>query len=303
MPSHLVVFGGGYVGIEMAQAFRRFGSRVTIIQPGDQLMEREDGDVAEEIQRILTGEAIEVSLNARPVSVQGLSGDAVVVTVRTATGDKTIEASDLLVAVGRVANTAGIGLDEAEVELDARGYIRVNKRLETTAPGVWAIGECAGSPQFTHVSVDDFRIVRDNMAGGKRRTDDRLIPYVMFTDPPLARVGLSEEQAKRMGVPVRVAKLPLSKVLRTEATDETQGFMKAVISTDDDRILGFTMIGSEAGEVMAAIQTAMLAELPYTKLRDAVIAHLTMAEGLGALLASVPAKAAIHQRVPPEMGF
>jgi pyruvate/2-oxoglutarate dehydrogenase complex dihydrolipoamide dehydrogenase (E3) component len=303
LPSHLIVFGGGYVGIEMAQAFRRFGSRVTIIQPGGQLMEREDGDVAEEIQRILASEAIEVSLNARPVSVNGVSGDAVAVTVRTATGDTAIEASDLLVAVGRVANTAGIGLDEAGVELDARGFIRVNERLETTAPGVWAIGECAGSPQFTHVSVDDFRIVRDNMAGGNRRTDDRLIPNVMFTDPPLARVGLSEEQAKRLGVPVRIAKLPLSQVLRTEATDETQGFMKAVISTDDDRILGFTMIGSEAGEVMAAIQTAMLAELPYTKLRDAVIAHLTMAEGLGALLANVPAEVAIRQRVPSEMGF
>ena len=177
------------------------------------------------------------------------------------------------------------------MELNARGFVRVNERLETTATGVWAIGECAGSPQFTHVSVDDFRIVRDNMAGGNRRTDDRLVPYVMFTDPPLARVGLSEGEAERQGVKVRVAKLPMGNVLRTQATDETEGFMKAVISANDDRILGFTMIGSEAGEVMAVVQTAMLAGLPYAKLRDAVIAHLTMAEGLGPLLGRVPPRA------------
>ena len=178
------------------------------------------------------------------------------------------------------------------VALDARGFVQVNERLETTASGVWAIGECAGSPQFTHVSVDDFRIVRDNMAGGNRRTDDRLVPYVMFTDPPLARVGLSEGEAQRRGIPMRVARLPMNNVLRTEATDETQGFMKVVIGANDDRILGFTMIGSEAGEVVAAIQTAMLAELPYTKLRDAVITHLTIAEGFGLLFGNVPPRAA-----------
>jgi pyruvate/2-oxoglutarate dehydrogenase complex dihydrolipoamide dehydrogenase (E3) component len=292
LPSHLIVLGGGYVGVEMAQAYRRFGSRVTIIEPGRQLMGREDADVAEEIQRILEGEGIEVLLNAQPLNVSGLSGDAVTLTVRAATGTRKIEGSDLLVAVGRVANTRGIGLDEAGVELDARGFIRVNERLQTTALGVWAIGESAGSPQFTHVSVDDFRIVRDNMAGGNRRPDDRLVPYVMFTDPPLARVGISEGEAQRKGIPVRVAKLPMSNVLRTEATDEKDGFMKAVVSADDDRILGFTMIGSEAGEVMAAVQTAMLAELPYPKLRDAVIAHLTIAEGLGVLFGNVPPRAA-----------
>jgi pyruvate/2-oxoglutarate dehydrogenase complex dihydrolipoamide dehydrogenase (E3) component len=292
LPSHLIVLGGGYIGIEMAQAYRRFGSRVTIIEPGRQLVGREDADVAGEMQGILEGEGIEVLLNAQPVNVHGLSGDSVTLTVRTETGEHKIEGSDLLVAVGRIANTADIGLDLAGVALDGRGFIRVNERLETTATGVWAIGECAGSPQFTHVSVDDFRIVRDNMAGGARKTSDRLIPYVMFTDPPLARVGLSEGEAQRKGIPVRVAKLPMSKVLRTEATDETQGFMKVVVSANDDRILGFTMIGSEAGEVMAAIQTAMLAELPYTKLRDAVIAHLTIAEGLGPLFGNVPPRAA-----------
>jgi pyruvate/2-oxoglutarate dehydrogenase complex dihydrolipoamide dehydrogenase (E3) component len=197
----------------------------------------------------------------------------------------------VLVATGRIANTADIGLDKAGIALDARGFIAANHRLETSAPGVWAIGECAGSPQFTHVSVDDFRIVRDNMAGGDRRTNDRLVPHVMFTDPPLARVGLSEGKAQREGIPVRVAKLPMRNVLRTGATEETEGFMKVLVSTKDDRILGFTMIGSEAGEVMAAIQTAMLADLPYTKLRDAVITHLTVAEGLGPLLGNVPARA------------
>ncbi|TCR88019.1 FAD-dependent oxidoreductase [Rhizobium sp. BK376] len=288
LPAHLIVLGGGYVGIEMAQAYRRFGSRVTIIEPGGQLMGREDADVAEEMLRILRDEGIEVLLWAQPLQVHGLSGDEVAVSLRTANGETRVEGSDLLVAVGRVPNTDGIGLELAGIEVDARGFIRANERLETTAAGVWAIGEGAGSPQFTHVSVDDFRIVRDNMAGGNRRTDERLVPYVMFTDPPLARVGLSEGEAKRRGTAVRVATLPMSNVLRTEATGETEGFMKAVVSAEDDRILGFTMIGSEAGEVAAAVQVAMLAELPYPKLREAVIVHLTIAEGLGPLFGNVP---------------
>jgi pyruvate/2-oxoglutarate dehydrogenase complex dihydrolipoamide dehydrogenase (E3) component len=214
--------------------------------------------------------------------------------VRTAAGEQTIEGSDILVATGRIPNTAGIGLDKAGIALDERGYIRVNDRLQASAPGVWAIGEVAGSPQFTHVSVDDFRIVRDNLAGGHRSTRDRLVPYTMFSDPPLAHVGLSEREAQKQGIAVRVAKLPMSNVLRTEATDETQGFMKVLVSAADDRILGFTMIGSEAGEVMAAMQTAILAELPYPKLRDAVITHLTFAEGFGPLLANVPPRATVQ---------
>jgi len=282
------VLGGGYTGIELAQAYRRFGSSVTIIEPGPQLMSREDPDVADEIQRILSGEAIQILLGAAPIDVHGRSGEEVAVAVRTASGEKKIEGSDLLVAVGRIPNTAGIGLEQAGVELDARGYIRVSERLETSAAGVWAIGECAGSPQFTHVSFDDFRIVRDNMAGGSRSTGDRLVPYVMFTDPPLAHVGLSEGEARRRGLAVRVGKLAMSSVLRTAATDETDGFMKVVVAGSDDRILGFTMIGAEAGEVMAAVETAMLAELPYPKLREAVITHLTMAEGLGPLFSNVP---------------
>jgi pyruvate/2-oxoglutarate dehydrogenase complex dihydrolipoamide dehydrogenase (E3) component len=289
-PSHLIVLGGGYTGLEMAQAYRRFGSRVTVIEPGPQVMGREDADIAREISRVLGGEGIDIRLNAHPVRVDGLNGQSVSVNVRTQSGEQKIAGSHLLVAVGRIANTADLGLEEAGIALNARGFIQVDERLKTTAPGVWAIGECAGSPQFTHVSVDDFRIVRDNMAGGNRSKDDRLIPYVMFTDPPLAHVGLSEGEAQRRGIPIRVATLPMRKVLRTLTTDEAEGFMKVLVGAKDDQILGFTMIGSEAGEVMAAIQTAMLAGLPYTRLRDAVITHLTVAEGLGPLFESVPVR-------------
>ncbi|MGH7117607.1 MAG: FAD-dependent oxidoreductase [Acetobacteraceae bacterium] len=287
LPSHLIVLGGGYTGLEMAQAYRRFGSEVTIIEPGRQLMSREDPDIATEMQDILSGDDIQVLVSTMPTQVDGRSGEAITITVRTPSGERKIEGSDVLVATGRIPNTAGIGLEEAGVELDPRGYIRVNDRLETTAPNVWAIGECAGSPQFTHVSVDDFRIVRDNLAGGSRSTNDRLVPYCVFTDPPLARVGLNEVEARRQNVSVRVAKMPMNNVLRTEATDETRGFMKALVSASDDRILGFTMIGSDAGEVMAAVQTAMVANLPYPTLRDAVITHLTIAEGIGPLLSNI----------------
>jgi pyruvate/2-oxoglutarate dehydrogenase complex dihydrolipoamide dehydrogenase (E3) component len=286
-PAHLIVLGGGYVGLEMAQAYRRFGSRVTVIEPGPRVISREDADVSDEIQRILSDEGVQLVTAAETRGVRGRSGEQVSVTVRTPSGEQQIEGSDILVATGRVPNTAGIGLEEAGVELDARGYIRVNERLETTASNVWAIGECAGSPHFTHVSVDDFRIIRDNLAGGSRTTRDRIVPYCLFTDPPLAHVGLTERDAESQGIAVRVARLPVSTVLRTHTTDETRGFMKALIG-GDDRILGFTMIGAEAGEVMTVVQTAMLAGLPYQRLRDAVIAHLTMAEGLGPLLANVP---------------
>ncbi|MBT2792761.1 FAD-dependent oxidoreductase [Paraburkholderia strydomiana] len=292
VPPHLIVLGGGYIGVEMAQAYRRFGSRVTVVERGARLMAREDVDIGEEMLRILRAEDIDVILDAQTIRVEGHSGMQVRVVVRTPSGEEVVEGSDILVAAGRVPNTAGIGLELAGVQFDERGYIGVNDRLQTSAVDVWAIGEVAGSPQFTHVSVDDFRIVRDNMAGAYRSTGDRLVPYTLFTDPPLARVGLNETDAMRLGLAVRIATLPMSNVLRTEATDETQGFMKVLVGADDDRILGFTMIGSEAGEVLAAMQTAMIAGLPYQKLRDAVISHLTVAEGLGPLLARVPERAA-----------
>ncbi|HUC16788.1 MAG TPA: mercuric reductase [Acetobacteraceae bacterium] len=288
LPAHLIVLGGGYVGIEMSQAYRRFGSRVTVIEPSPILMSREDPDVSEAMQKILAAEGIEFLLSAETIEVQGRSGENVSLTVRTRSGERKIAGSDILVAVGRVPNTAGIGLEKAGVALDERGFIRVNERLETSAPDVWAMGECAGSPMFTHVSVDDFRIVKDNLAGGSRSTHDRLVPYCVFTDPPLARVGLNEREAQRQGVEVRTATLPTSHVMRTATTGESGGFMKILVGAGDDRIVGFAMIGAEAGEVMTAVQTAMLAGLPYPRLRDAVIAHLTMTEGLGPLLLNVP---------------
>jgi pyruvate/2-oxoglutarate dehydrogenase complex dihydrolipoamide dehydrogenase (E3) component len=287
LPSHLIVLGGGYVGLELAQAYRRFGSRVTIVERGPQIAGREDPDVAEGIREILSDEGINILVSAELVHVQGRSGQNVSLLVRTLSGEQTVEGSDILVAVGRTPNTTGIGLGEAGVALDSRGYIKVNERLETTAPEVWAIGECAGSPQFTHASFDDFRVARDNLAGMSRTTRDRLVPYCMFTDPPLGRVGLSESDAQRQGIAVRIAKLPTGAVLRTRTIDETKGFMKVLVDADSDRILGFTMIGPEAGEVMAAVQTAILADLPYTALRDAILAHPTMAEGLGPLLSNV----------------
>ena len=295
MPQHLIVIGGGYSGLELAQAFRRFGSGVTIIESGPQLLAREDIDVSQEMRRILSGEGIQVLVGAELLQVGGRSGNKVTLSARTPSGEQFIDGSDILVAAGRIPNTAGIGLKEAGVELDARGYIRVNGRLETSAPDIWAVGECAGSPQFTHISEDDFRIIRDNLAGGNRSTRDRLVPYCMFTDPPLARVGLSEGEAERQGVLVRVARLPMDSVLGAQATDQRQGFMKALVGDGDDRILGFTMIGAAAGEVMAAVHTAMLAGLSYTSLANAALAHPTMAEGLSSLFSNVPPRA-VHAK-------
>jgi pyruvate/2-oxoglutarate dehydrogenase complex dihydrolipoamide dehydrogenase (E3) component len=288
VPEHLVVLGGGYVGLEFAQPMRRFGARVTILEQGPQLAAREDPDVAEALMQQFAEEDIEVLLDARLLDVDGRSGAAIRVRVRTADGVRILEGSDLLVAAGRTPNTRDIGLDTAGVEVDARGYVKVNERLETTAPDVWAVGDCAGSPQFTHVGFDDFRIVRDNLHGGERTTRDRLVPYCMFTDPELGRVGLNETEAQRAGVGYRVAKIPMAAVLRTRTLSEPRGFLKALIATDSDRILGFTALGTEAGELIAVAQTAMLAGVPYTSLRDAILTHPTMAEGLTVLFATEP---------------
>jgi pyruvate/2-oxoglutarate dehydrogenase complex dihydrolipoamide dehydrogenase (E3) component len=289
LPAHLIVLGGGYVGLEMAQAFRRFGSRVTVIEQAPQLAPREDADVAEAIRAIFAEDGIHVALETAAAAIEGRSGGHLRIRLRTTAGEREIEASDLLVAVGRTPNTRGIGLESAGVELDPRGYVKVNERLETSAAGIWAMGECAGSPQFTHVAYDDFRVVRDNLAGRPRTTRDRLVPYCMFIDPKLGRVGLDETAAKRSGIALRLARLPMESVLRARTIGETRGFMKALIDAQSDRILGFTMLGSGAGEVIAAVQSAMLAGLPYTGLRDAILTHPTMAEGLGVLLSGVPA--------------
>ena len=286
LPAHLIVIGGGYVGLEFAQAFRRFGSQVTIVQHGSQLLKGEDLDVVEELSKILTAEGITIVTSAELLSVKGQSGSGISLTVRTPDGERVIDGSDMLVSTGRIPNTSGMGLEVAGVTLNDRGYLKVNDRLETTAPSVWGIGECAGSPQFTHASLDDFRIIRDNLAGGNRSTKDRLMPSCLYTDPPVARIGLSENEAKRRDIPVRIAKIPMAAVLRTRTIDETKGFMKALIDSED-RIAGFSMIGPEAGEVMTVVQTAMLAKFPFTVLRDAVLAHPTMSEGLNVLFSTI----------------
>ena len=288
LPSHLIVLGGGYVGVEFAQAFRRFGSKVTVLEYGSQLLGREDLDVAEAVHAIFEEDGIDVVLGADTQFAEGRSGDRVRLRVKTQGGERTIEGSDILVAAGRTPNTRGIGLEQSGIELDARGFVKVDDRLQTSAPGVWAVGECAGSPQFTHVAFDDFRVVRDNLAGKRRSTQDRLVPYCAFIDPELARVGLDETTAEQRQIEVRVARLPMSNVLRARALGETRGFMKMLLDASSDRILGFTMLGVDAGEVVAVVQTAMLGGLPYTILRDAILTHPTMAEGLNVLLATVP---------------
>jgi pyruvate/2-oxoglutarate dehydrogenase complex dihydrolipoamide dehydrogenase (E3) component len=286
-PERLVVVGGGYVGLELAQAFRRFGSEVIIIERGDQVAGREDADVGAAIFDVFRGEGIQVLLRAELRGTSGRSGDHVQLEVAMDEGPQFIDGTDVLIAAGRTPNTGRLGLEQAGIELDARGYVVVNDRLETTAPGVWAVGDCAGSPQFTHVAFDDFRIVRDVMRGGRRTTRDRLVPFCMFTDPMLARVGLNESEARARGIDYRMATLPMSAVLRTKTLSEPRGFMKMLIDTGSDRILGFSAFGAEASELMAVVQTAMLGQLPFTALRDALFTHPTAAEGLTVLLANV----------------
>ena len=285
LPEHLIVIGGGYVGLELAQAFRRFGSAVTILDTGSRLAAHEDEDVAACILELMESEGVQVHLSAKIRTVSGRSGEGVTIQLDLPDGARTISGSDILVAAGRTPNTSGIGLEHAGVDTDARGFIAVNDRLETTAANIWAIGECAGSPQFTHASMDDFRVIRDNLAGGARSTNERMMPYCLYTDPPLARVGLSEEEATRNGLDIRVAKIPTASVLRSRTISETRGFLKAIIG-QDDRILGFTMIGPEAGEVMTVVQMAMMGGMPHTALKNGVIAHPTMAEGLNVLFST-----------------
>jgi pyruvate/2-oxoglutarate dehydrogenase complex dihydrolipoamide dehydrogenase (E3) component len=288
IPEHLLVIGGGYIGLEFAQAMRRFGSRVTVIERNAKLIHREDDDVTNAVHELFRDEGIEVLTNARVAKVEGKSGETVTVHVTQAGAEKILTGSHLLAASGRTPNTKGIGLELAGVGLTERGYIKVNERLETTAPDVLAVGECAGSPQFTHIAFDDFRIVRDNLTGGNRVTTGRQVPFCLFTDPELARIGLSEAEARESGIPYRLAKIPMMAALRTRTLSETRGFMKALIETKSDRILGFTAFGVEAGEIMASVQVAMHAGLPYTTLRDMIFTHPTLAEGLVALFSAVP---------------
>jgi pyruvate/2-oxoglutarate dehydrogenase complex dihydrolipoamide dehydrogenase (E3) component len=286
LPGHLVVLGGGYVGLEFAQAMRRFGSRVTIIQHGPQLLAGQDPDVVTALQSILESEGIQVLLSTTVTQVSGTSGQKVMLDI----GSRMIDATDILVATGRTPNGDQIDAAKGGVEITAKGFIKVNDKLETTAAGVWATGDCAGSPHFTHVGFDDFRIVRDNLAGGNRTTTGRLIPSCLFTDPELAQIGLNESEAKSRGIPYRLAKLPMLAIFRAQTIAQKRGFIKALVAADSDRILGFTALGAEASELLAAVQTAMLGGLPYTVFRDGIYTHPTMAEGLTSLFAGVPAR-------------
>jgi pyruvate/2-oxoglutarate dehydrogenase complex dihydrolipoamide dehydrogenase (E3) component len=290
LPAHLIVIGGGYIGLELAQAMRRFGSQVTVIEHGPQLASREDADVGAALLELFHDEAIEVLLGTALAKVEGRSGDKVRVQVKNAHSQRVLEGSDLLVATGRTPNTEAVGLELAGVELSEHGYIKVNDRLETTAANVWAMGDCAGSPQFTHVAYNDFRVVRDNLRGGNRTTKDRLVPFCMFTDPELARVGRNETEAKRDGIEYRVATMPMAGVLRTRTISEPRGFMKVLIGKDSDEIIGFTAFGAEASELMAAVQTAMVGRMPFTALRDAIFTHPTISEGLVFLLGQVESR-------------
>ena len=290
IPEHLLIIGGGYIGLELAQAMRRFGSGITIIERNARLAHREDQDVTDMLHDMCREEGIEVVTSARITRVEGKSGEQVKLYAVRDGSEISLEGTHLLVAGGRTPNTQGIGLELAGVETTDLGHVKVNERLETTAPGVWAVGDCAGSPHFTHIAFDDFRVVRDNLAGGHRVTTGRQVPFCMFTDPEFARVGLSETEAKERGIGYRLAKIPIVAVLRTRTLSETRGFLKALIDTESDRILGFTAIGVEAGEIIAAVQVAMLAGLPYTALRDTIFTHPTMLEGLIPLFSAVPAR-------------
>lgn len=286
IPEHLLVIGGGFVGLEFAQAMKRFGSRLTIIEHNARLAHREDEDVSEALHALFKDEGIEIVTNARIDRAEGKSGESVKLSVNRDGSAMVLEGSHLLAAAGRTPNTDGIGLELAGVETTSNGYIKVNEQLQTTAPGVWAGGDCANSPHFTHISENDAHIIAENMLGGHRVTTGRQVPFCLFTDPEFARIGLSEREAKERGVDYRLAKVPFGMVFRAQTIAETRGFMKALIDKSD-RILGFTAFSAEAGEIMAVAQVAMIAGLPYTALRDAIFTHPTMAEGLIALFSSV----------------
>jgi pyruvate/2-oxoglutarate dehydrogenase complex dihydrolipoamide dehydrogenase (E3) component len=285
VPEHLIVLGGGYVGLELAQAFRRFGSRITVIERNNSLIPREDPDVTAAMEQLFRDDGIDVKTGSIIEQVEGQSG----ISVRLRTTHGNLEGTHLLAAGGRTPNTDGIGLEKTGVELDQHGHVKVNDRLQTTAPDIWAGGDCAGSPYFTHIGEDDFRVLRANLSGGNRTTTGRQVPFCLFTDPELARVGLNEREAKEQGIRYRLAKTPMAGVFRAQTISETRGFLKALIEEHSDRILGFTAFGPEAGELLPVVQLAMKSQLPYTAISELILTHPTMAEGLGNLFSSVPA--------------
>ena len=287
VPEHLLVLGGGYIGLEFGQLFRRLGSHVTIVQAGPQLLAREDFDVADEVRKILEQDGITVILDARAKRVSS-EGSQLRMIVEQGSKQTEINGSHLLVATGRTPNSDSLNLSAAGVKTDAHGFIQVNDRLETSSAGIYALGDIKGGPGFTHISYDDFRILRMNLLEhGNRTTKDRIVPYTVFIDPQLGRVGMTEAQARHEGREIRVAKLPMTSVARALEVDETRGFMKAVVDADTKQILGAAVLGVEGGEVMAVLETAMMGKLPYTALRDATYAHPTLAESLNNLFTAM----------------
>ncbi len=289
LPERLLVIGGGYIGLEFGQMFRRFGSEVAIVHHGRRLLSREDPDVADAVAGILREDGIELLLEAEPLRVSGREGRIDLV-VRSGGEERTLSGSHLLVAAGRIPDSAPLAPQAAGVRVDARGFIEANERLETSAPGIWALGDVKGGPAFTHISYDDFRIIRANLLeGGSLTTRGRLVPYPVFIDPQLGRVGMSEAEARDRGIAHRVARLPMAHVARAIEMSETRGFMKAIVETATNRILGAAILGVEGGEVMAVLQTAMMGGLPYTALKEGVFAHPTLAESLNNLFMAMDA--------------
>jgi pyruvate/2-oxoglutarate dehydrogenase complex dihydrolipoamide dehydrogenase (E3) component len=286
VPEHLIVLGGGYVGLEFGHMFRRFGAKVTIIQRGARLLTREDADVADEVAKILREDGIDLLLETSPTRVAA-NGAGFAVTVKTPSGEQVITGSHILAAAGRSPNTETLNLEVAGVRTEKGGFIAVNERLETSAPGIWALGDVKGGPAFTHISYDDYRIIRANLLeGGSRTTNDRPVPYTVFIDPQLGRVGLGEEEARAAGKNIKVAKMPMSYIARADEVDETRGFMKAVVDAESAQILGCAILGVEGGELMAMVEIAMLGKIPYTALREAVFAHPTLSESLNNLFSN-----------------
>ena len=286
VPEHLLVVGGGYVGLEFAQLFRRLGSRVTIVQRGTHVLAREDADVAGEVTKILREDGIEILLEREMLRADEpeTRPGVIQVSMRGPDGERTVEGSHLLVATGRTPNVEALNLGAAGVATDAHGYIQVDERLQTNVPDIYALGDVKGGPAFTHISYDDFRVIRTNLIeGGNASITGRLVPDVVYIDPQLGRVGLSEEEARAEGRSIRVAKMPMSYVARALEVDEPRGLMKAVVDAETKQILGFAMLGIEGGEIMSAVELAMIGHLPYSMLRDAVFAHPTLAESLNTL--------------------
>ena len=287
LPDHLLVLGAGYIGLEFGQLFRRFGSRVTIIQSGRQLLTREDPDVAEEVTNILRQDGVEILLNTTANRVSQ-SGDSVRLEIQSQSGSVTLAGSHLLVATGRVPNSDTLNLQVAGIQTDKRGFIEVNDRLETTVEGVYALGDIKGGPAFTHIAYDDFRIVRANLIEKRpASTQNRQVPYTVFIDPQLGRIGTTEIEARAQGRNIRIAKLPMSHVARALEVDETRGFMKAIVDADTNQILGAAILGIEGGEIMSAVEIAMMGKLPYTALRDGTFAHPTLVESLNNLFTAM----------------